>query len=81
MFVIEVTPQALVYLTKLMDAPTVSVKAEDVMTHAQIRQQLAQPTESAKLVAQLKTQGAQEALQQREGGAPPAGDIPVEHVH
>lgn len=71
MFLVELTPATLVYLTKLMDAPTVTVKAEDVMAHAQIRQQLANPTESAKIVAQLKQQGAQEASQSAPAPEPP----------
>lgn len=61
MFVIELNPQSLVYLTKMLDAPTVTVRSEDVMLHAQIRQQLAQPKLSSELVAELKAQGAQEA--------------------
>ena len=71
MFLIELTPATLVYLTKLMDAPTVSVKSDDVMTHAQIRQQLATPAESAKLMEQWKQQGAQ-AVQAPPPAAPPA---------
>jgi len=74
MYLVELNPAALVYLTKLMDAPTVSVKSEDVMTHAQIRQQLATPAEAAKIVEQFKAQGAKEA---RESAPPPQMEAPV----
>ena len=76
MFLVELTPAALVYLSKLMDAPNVSVKAEDVMTHAQIRQQLGQPTEAAKIMEQWKAQGAQEAAQ----NAIPTPNLPTQAV-
>lgn len=77
MFLVELTPANLVYLTKLMDAPTVTVKAEDVMAHAQIRQQLANPTEAAKIVEQLKAQGAREAAQSNPPQDPEQPAAPV----
>lgn len=63
MFLIELQPSSLVYLTKLMDAPGISVKGEDVMTHAYVRQQLAQPAEASKLVDQWKQKGIEEFTQ------------------
>jgi hypothetical protein len=76
MFIIELTPSTLIYLTKLMDAPGVTVKSEDVMSHAQIRQQLANPTESPKLVEQLKQQGIQEYLSKQVPPADPGAGNP-----
>lgn len=70
MFVIELTPATLVYLTKLMDASGVTVQSADVMSHAHIRQQLANPQQSDKLIEQIKQQvQQQQPLQQ--GGTPP----------
>jgi hypothetical protein len=82
MFIIELNPGTLTYLTKLMDAPGVTVRSEDVMSHAQIRQQLANPTESSKLVEQLKQQGVQEYLSKQvrpadPGAGGPEGGAPV----
>ena len=59
MFLIELTPTTLVYLTKLMDSAA-PVATMDVMTHAGIRQQLASPAETSKITEQFKAQGAQE---------------------
>jgi len=82
MFIIELNPVTLTYLTKLMDSPDVTVKSADVMSHAQIRQQLANPTESSKLIEQLKNQGIQEfmakqATQPDPGAGAPEGGAPV----
>lgn len=71
MFLVELNPTSLVYLTKLMDAPSVSIKPEDALAHVQLRQQLAQPAESAKLVEQWKQTGAKEALEALPPQAPP----------
>jgi len=76
-FLIELTPASLTYLTKLMDAPSVSVKSDDVMTHAQVRQQLAQPAESAKLMEQWKQEGAKAAFQAPPPAAPAAVEAPA----
>ena len=58
MFLVELTPATLIYLTHLMDSPDVRVRAEDVMSHAAIRQQLASPTLTSTVAAQLRAEGA-----------------------
>lgn len=67
MFLLELQPATLVYLTKLMDAPTTTVNGPDAMLHAQIRQQLAQPNETTKVVEQIKQQALQEQAAKNSG--------------
>jgi hypothetical protein len=64
MYLVELDPTTLVYLTTLMDDPNTYVKSSQAMIHAHIRQQLAKPIESAKVMAEWKEAGAKEALAQ-----------------
>lgn len=70
-YLIELTPKALVYLQKRLDNTAIAVSPDDVIEHAQIKQQLLQPQDAEKLVEQLKAQGAHEAEQRRATEPPP----------
>lgn len=55
MFLVELNPSQLVYLSGVLDKVE-SVPGDKVLEHAAIRQQLNQPQQTDKVVAQIKEQ-------------------------